>query len=495
MRRERRVGRGRLAAAAVAAAAIAALLVVDAVTLTRVPCLGIADNLDYWRVMRPAGIERLTEVAHPGAFVDCDYRLADAHLTAGFSSSALFAYAATRAFRWMAASGQASLRQVGLLYLAVVVLALACALWVRLPALALLLLLYVVSDAGYLLFFNSFYADPAQLVAIFAAVMWLWWWGRRLASGGLPPRRLALACAPLVGIAAAGGLAKMQYVLFPAVLGATLLLVLALRHRFSVAYLPAIAALALVSALAAHHFYRGSGYRFLFANNYHAVFAGLLTVTDDDEAILEDLGISEEFWSMPRRDVFSARVPFDHPVLAELATLSRSKLLGMYLARPSAVAGASHVVAQSLIARLPHKRGNFVRSEEHPRRQAYAPAWQFSALRARWLLTSPARLAALLVASFVAATALLARGSRGTGVGAALLFLLLWAMSQIVVAVLGDGFVAIEQHLVAARLAIDFAAVLLLWALMASLPWLWRQVAQARHGPRRHRAGLRPPDS
>jgi hypothetical protein len=36
-----------------------------------------------------------------------------------------------------------------------------------------------------------------------------------------------------------------------------------------------------------------------------------------------------------------------------------------------------------------------------------------------------------------------------------LLFLLVWFLSQVVVAVLGDGLVALEQHLLSARLALD----------------------------------------
>ncbi|MEZ5333480.1 MAG: hypothetical protein R2991_15920 [Thermoanaerobaculia bacterium] len=63
------------------------LLAFAARTLSRTPCLGVADILDFWRVMKPAGIEHVAPLAHPGYFVRCEYRTVEADLLAQPSSS------------------------------------------------------------------------------------------------------------------------------------------------------------------------------------------------------------------------------------------------------------------------------------------------------------------------------------------------------------------------------------------------------------------------
>jgi len=58
------------------------------------PVVGVADILDFWRVMRPAGIEHNTPLEYPGYFVRADFVTGDADLLSAPSSSAAMAWAA-----------------------------------------------------------------------------------------------------------------------------------------------------------------------------------------------------------------------------------------------------------------------------------------------------------------------------------------------------------------------------------------------------------------
>lgn len=55
------------------------------------------------------------------------------------------------------------------------------------------------------------------------------------------------------------------------------------------------------------------------------------------------------------------------------------------------------------------------------------------------------------------------RRRRWHGATAAALLLLMWALSQMVVVVLGEGMITMKQHLVATRFALDLLAVIVVF--------------------------------
>ena len=457
--------------------AIAVFLAIAGLLLLREPCLGVADNLDFWRVMRPAGIEHLEPVKGPGQFVHCTFVTSRSKLWTGLSSPALMAWAAKHLFGGLAESpNRMDLRQVGLLYLLVVAALLTVGVHWGAPPFLTAGWLYVLLDPGYLLFLNSFYADPALLVAVLGIGLWFvqpdpfgegesstWW------------RRGGSLC--LVALVILGGASKMQYVLLPAV-GLLALVSLAFRrsrqldspveraastHRV----LRLLAVLLLVAVAVPWHYFRGPAPRFLEVNNYHAVYGGLLRVTGQPDLALRFLGIPSEYRDLPRRDVWAAELPLDHPVLEHLEGLSRLRLLKLYLSEPAAIVAASDRIDETLATVETHRRGSFPRGMGRGRWTQYGVPWQFSHLRGVlfgpwpdvvWLLFGAA-------AVWLATAAL--RG-RWRGREAGLLFLFLFAASQLVVVILGDGFVALEQHLLGARFALDLLLVLLLHELAAT---------------------------
>jgi hypothetical protein len=231
-----------------------------------------------------------------------------------------------------------------------------------------------------------------------------------------------------------------------------------------------ILSLALVAVAGAvlWHFFAGSGPRFPVANNYHAVFAGIVKASENPDRVLQDLGVPEEHWQLPRRDIFSACVPFDHPVHRYLAGLSRVRLAGLYLREPVAVRQVLGEVQEKLARRRTTARGNFERSEARPQRGSYQPSWEYSRFRSAVLRPWPPLIWIVVGLGALGLGIAWAR-HRWDGRQVALLFLLLWFLTQVVVAVLGDGFVALDQHLVGARLALDFLFVVVLYQAFALL--------------------------
>lgn len=423
------------------------------------PCRGVADNGDFFRVTRPAGIEPLeAPPRRPGLFVQCSYAVGAADLGELFSSAALLAWAAKH-LPFPAAPGTMALRQMGALWLALWLLLVLALVRAGAPPAALVAVSVVLADPGYLLFWNSFYGDAALLFALAGSVALLSLWAAeptRLAR--LPRGRwLAWAAVP-VALGFVGSWSKMQYLLFAAVVAlalAPLLAAPAARRRLAGAAL----VLLLVAAAAGWHFLLGGGPRFPWANDYHAVFAGIAQVAAEPDEALAAVGVPERFRDLPRRDVFG-RVAPDHPVLAELADLSRLRLLGIYAGDPHALAGVASRVQAEMARLRTHTRGNHPRTARHPRRAVDDPPWRFGRVRHRLLGPRPWLLWPLLALAALACAAAFFRGAPAAARTAPFLLLLLWFSSQVVAVVLGDGFVAFEQHLVGARLALDLLLAL-----------------------------------
>lgn len=94
--------------------------------------------------------------------------------------------------------------------------------------------------------------------------------------------------------------------------------------------------------------------------------------------------------------------------------------------------------------------------------------WQFSRLRTALDGLRPWWVAALVALVWLAWTPF-ARSRSWGGREACALFLLLFAGSAIVVAVVGDGFVALDQHLLGTRFALDLLTVLVVHEMVRGL--------------------------
>lgn len=435
------------------------------VTLHRSPCLGVADIYDFWRVMRPAGIVHLEPLSKPGYFVVCTFKTEKAHLLSAPSSAALVAwFAKNLSFGLKPGPGLMSLRQMGRLCLVLVAFAMLMGLKSRASPVLMCLMMYVLVDPGFLLFFNSFYADASFFVALFGITVWLERHGKMAAElWDLDRLQWLLVIAGLLCLVVLGGASKMQYVFFPGFILASVGVPLFIHGRRRPARAVSVVLVMLViSAAVSWLFFFGPGPRFLKANNYHAVYGGIVRVASDPETVLKKLGVPPEFWNLPRTDYWSADIGESHPVHRHLRRLSRLRLLRLYASDPRAVLVVRDSIEGALASVETDPRGHTVRNPDAPRKYTHRTWWQFSKIHGALYRAWPAIVWFILGGSISWVIAAL-WWRRWDGAKAAALFLVMWVTSQFVIVVLGEGLVNLKQHLVGTRLALDLLMVLVGW--------------------------------
>lgn len=423
-------------------------LAIALVRLMGEPVPLVADNGDFWRVARPAGLEQLEGAVLDGRHPARSFGVA-ASGAPGASSASLLAMVARLGgaererfdVRWFG----------GVLW---VVLTLAAILaWGGRAYLPLVVGLVALCDAAYLPFFNSFYADATYFVG-FVALVWALWVGF-----GREQWTLASLAAAGLAVGLAGG-SKMLFSalgLVAAGVAGAVAVVTACRSRRDWVAAVVLGSVGLASVL---WFAVGPGPNFAVVNRYHTVFAGFATVSSEPEAGLERLGLAA-FVSLPRQDVFRAGIGSDHPVHAALESVSRWDLLRAYARDLPAMGRVAQLVGAELAASHSHTR--FTREGQRRGPPYELVATDFSYWRTTLLGKRPWPIWGLVAVSVLAATILAWRRPDRSALGV-LLFLQAWLVFQVVAVVLGDGLVSLRQHLLGARLALD-----LLWLLSAAL--------------------------
>lgn len=444
---------------------LAAILTLHAVVLMQRPVVGTAENGDFWRVMRPAGIlpiDAFSAVYHQ--YVSQFYAMAESHLSSGFSSAALIAVGA----KYLRHGGTTmDIRQVGAAYLALVALAFALALWAGVHPLLCALLAWAALDVSYSLYFNSFFADGAALVGILGISLALLAWPSE-SSGA--ERRVHHALLVLAALCV--GLSKNLYMQTPLL---AVGVVLAWPSRAWAAHARAAAALIAVlllsGAVSVWHFTYGSGYRFPEINNHHAVFLGVANI-DDPAQVLAELGIGPQYRRFVGKTFFDLSAEDQQISGRVLRDLSRTDIALAYLRAPRRVVRAIGVALPSLRQRTTTDP-NFDDRSRPP--ATYTGWWQFARLRASlWWCA--------VVLWIAGCTALLraAWTHDWHGEHAALAFLLLNAITVLVASLLGDGFFALPRHSMGTRFSLDLALALVLYTCARRL---WQVIDPARRRP------------
>ena len=430
--------------------ALVAVFLAHAAILMQQPVVGTAENGDFWRVMRPAGIVSFDDyrsVDHK--YASQTYGVTAARLGEGFSSAAVIAAAA----RWLG-GGAATLdiRQVGGVYLALFAAAFAAGLWGGVPALLCALLAWAALDVSYALYFNSFFADSAALLGILGIALALLAWPAEPSVGG----RGCLLSALLVLAALIAGFSKQLYMLTP-LLAAVALLVWPSRawaaHVRGAAL--SLVMLALGGGLALWHFTAGSGHRFPAANNHHAVFWGLASVTDDPAQALVELGVDPRHAVLAGTSYFRLDAEQRQTSVDALRDLSRARLALAYLRDPRR-AGRALALAVPSLRLTATADPNF--SDRTRRPAFYVGWWQFARLRGALY-----PVAVVLLLAGVVGLVRAARGRDWCGPHAALAFLLLNAAVLLIACVLGDGLPSLHRHLIGVRFSVDLALALVVY--------------------------------
>ncbi|MCD4750635.1 MAG: hypothetical protein K8R59_14790 [Thermoanaerobaculales bacterium] len=412
---------------------------------------------------------------NPGYYVRCSFQTGETQLLSAPSSSALLAWFAKH-LTWGLSPGDGlmDLRQMGLLFMAILAAIFATGIARGFPIPIALLMVYVIVDPGYLLFFNSFYADGALFVALIGASIWL----ERLETKthaicehGLSAWILAVVAFAFLAFLGSGS--KMQYVFFSAVMLLAMGIPLIARIRVCPHRIIAlIATVALVFLASWWNFFFGPGPRFLVFNNYHAVYGGILRVVSEPEKVLEDLDVPRQYWNLPKTDAWSGNIGIDHPVHQHLKSISRLTLLKHYVFDSSARSAILKEMANKLALIESHPRGTRVREESgrKPVKRTLELPWQYSRL-SRWFFAAWPPIIWFAIGGCAAWILIGSRINGWTGMMTTAFFLLLWIVTQAVIAVLGEGLINLHQHLIGARLGLDLLFVFVA-ADMGSSIWL-----------------------
>lgn len=436
---------------------VAALAV--AVLATRLlgdPPVGVADNGDGWRVMQPAG---LAHRAPLGAFetrvVERTLLRLDTDFWAHPSTGPAFACLA-RAIPLDGAQ-HFDLRQLALVHLAVLVLALVAALARGLRGALVAAVPLALASPFYGDFLASFYPDASALLGVAATAL-------ALVPTRDPGATRTGSVALVIG-AAILGFSSRSHAFLPALVALVVLATERLDGRR-----PGLLALALVlvAVLAPLHFERGTGFRFPAINHHHAVFRGIAALADDPEAVLHELGLPPASRARVGHSYFADRP--DPALTRALERATPARVLVAYLARPGAAGAALERAALALDGRI--RIG--LRHGSRPGMRFVDPPLSVHGLRTRWLPSSAAFWVPPLALAFVAS-----RERRRWLAPVA--FLAGTLALEVLGALLAEGTFALGRHLLVAGYAFDVLILLIVALVLGE----WIRVFTQRGDSRR----------
>lgn len=423
------------------------------------PVLGLADNGDYKRILRPLG---LTPVLPPGhgprfQYVWLHYKPAPAVGYPYHATEFEIIHVVRRVSTAVGFGPVFDLRLVGLVHAVLlglatwlIVRALPGALWIR--AITSLLLVVSVTDTRFIVYLNSFFTEPASLLAtmfLIAAVLHAW---RRPRIGAAGLAVMTIASAALIA-------SKSQN----AFLVAPILVVLISRRvawdrvqltgRWRGRLPGAVCALLLVVLSVVYLHDQPAG---LARNNrYDAVFVELLGHSHNPGKDLVDLGLSPALAKYAGLPIYSPRNATRDPHFAGFfTTVTDLKLARYYLEHPGRALALAHRGATASMYLRPTgvspPLGNQTLQSGAPAYYSACKLCLYSTISQGWRSASGVLLPGLWLAAVAAAWALLrgrARDTANGGLAVTLLLLVAFAVISMAVALLGEGAFEIVKHL------------------------------------------------
>lgn len=430
--------------------------------LTR-PVLGLADNGDFKRLLAPLGlVAALPKGQAPKEFVVLDYVPGKVREQAYDSTELVLLRGAARAARAFGGGPGLDLRVLGVTH----ALLLGIAVWLVVRALpgpfgvravTSLLLVVVVTDTRFVVYFDSFYTEPASMLALLflvAAVLHAW---RRPETS--PAALLAMSVAGLALV-----LDKSQDAVL--VLPIAVLLLARpvplgrLRGPFSGRVLPGLCAVALLVA-AGVYVQRQPAYLDQ-SNRYNAVFVEILGHTDDPPADLRALGLDPRLAPYAGRAIYLPHNATKDPAFGNFfGTATHERIAVFYLQHPGRALSLATRGADAAMDLVP--RGVSPSLGNETRADSPSPVYDACKLCLYSTVSRGLRRAAgvLMPALWLAAGAVVWRlrrvgesdraadadGGGTDGLVAALLLLLAVTPLAMAVALLGEGAFEIVKHL------------------------------------------------
>lgn len=445
------------------------------------PITGLANNGDYERVMCYAGLEAAPQYrdAPYFAWLNTQYAFNRATWTPFWyvTSQGLLVWAAAAA-KWLTRGGAPfDIRWMGALHallfllgVAVIFRALA-RLHPLVTAVAGLLLVAVACDAGYLVYFNSFYSEPGAYVFLYllaGVILTL-----LLRDPAARERRVLLIAYTV--LAALLVTSKAQYVFLglPLAVFGWLLARQAPEGSGPPPRRRGLGLAALLLAVSGAYYLFGRPAEVVQCNLYHMVFLEILPHSPAPSRDLADLGLDAKYAALSGTTWFTPGVPVKTPAFQAdfFGRIGYGTVLRFFLTHPARVWSRLQREGPSVFSLRPAYLGNYERSAGKP---PYAKSWHFSAWSS-WKESLPAKNSLLAVFVLLNAAALLlkwrafdrtAADRRLTG-----LHLLLFVMCglEFVMVLLGDGGGETVKHMHLASALFDLCLLYMAVALAAGI--------------------------
>lgn len=440
------------------------ILVISLVLLWTPPIVGLADNGDFFRMLRWGQLEHRTlkdgevEDRFEG-WINREYRFVRHPLLAwkGLpSSEAVFVKAAALLALIWPGGGGFDLRLLGLVH--ALALAAAAALlergWreVRLPSPVLIAGLVVVfCDIGYLVYFQSFYSEAASFIFLLAFVGS----GLLVTTSAISRARtwLFFSCAFLL---VSAKLQNMIFVLPLALITARIYVDAVDDRRLRRIVLTGFTAILLIAA----GIYITTPRSMKNANLYNSVFNGFLKWTHSPQAALAGLGLDPGLSELAGSNYFQTPVDVNGEEMKQrfFARTRPISVAGHYLRNPADLLIAMQKTAISAFTLQPEIYGNFEKTSGYPYGEK-ATRWNlwsgFKQNRLQHSLTVVVAHAGLLLLGIIV---IWRSGERRLGE----FYFALWLMMclSFVVPVPGDGENDLEKHLFLYQALFDLSLVI-----------------------------------
>ncbi len=426
------------------------------------PVYGAPDRGDFYRVADLAGIGvPAVDPKHP--VVHPDYALTGAPSLDRTTTTAALCAVVARPVRVVFGKDvdRFALHQLGLVYLVFAAAVLGGAVFAGVPSSLVLLLAWSLLDPTRLAYFNAFSTETPELIGIVgltAAFVALDPFARRTRRRMTTTERAAAAVLFAL-LTLAVGFSRAPAALVPL----TVVGVVAGRFRRFAArpstpkttrvfFVGALGA-ALIAAVPVAYFAGGDVARFRSINAYHRVFLGIAAASRSPERTLDGLGIPATELPRVGTSYFDTKVPDE--LARTLARVSSARVATSYLSEPAALAEALKRTGRSLA------RGRNPGAYDAP------PPAHRERLAGTQSSVHDAVFGALPPLVWIVALGGLGSAMfRREGPRSALVFLFATFVTQIGIAVAGDGFYALGRHLIVARLTLDLIAVLVVWELL-----------------------------
>lgn len=435
------------------------------------PIIGLADNGDFWRVMKWNGIQYPPgeENGHLFSYLHRTFVVQPETRWRFYASSEiLFAHLGYLLNKWISKSGLFDIRILGFVhsafFLAALLLVLRAGKEMQVPLLGIFsfFLILFFCDAGYIAYFNSFYAEPATLIFLLFTV------GFGLKVIFQQDAHLTYLLAFFItGILFIG--AKHQNSILGALL-ALFMLRLAFvwpqkRWRFVsilLAGLFCVSSYILLQSLP----------KFIKeAVLYNGVFYEILRKSPTPERDLEELGLDPGLIPLKGTHAFMPDIPINDPVFREkfFPRIGYRKIVVFYLRHPDRLWALVRKGAENTsLMRFPGYLGNFEKSAGYgPGAQARTFAF-WSDFKERFF---PKSLFFLLISCILYPASLVLirtalRSTRGKLFLDWLLLLNLMFVCQFLTSILGGGEQDLVKHLFLFNTLIDLSILSVLGALV-----------------------------